>query len=679
MPRQFATIHSLRVSPDTSFLKQWAVALTALNRICIGIVAGARAKLVAMRPLLKHAASLWRGLASLALNGMAAATFILAATLLFRVVDDRAISIQPISVPRKLIDDGYTSDIAATRLYDALKQFADSASTVTILNGFGDLKEMDRAIPAVTLHTDVPNLVLPTMGLSLETVASQIRTFFRVPRTQDISGEITLDGSRVRLRLRKNGALFYTSAEVDEADRDELFVIAAPKVFESTQPYLNAYLASQKDPTQGLEAAKRIIADWRVSDKRDKNVVLAHVLIGSIMYSRGRLTDAIHEYNQAIQVDDKSPHVAMAHTKLGDALLDRGELDGSISEYRKALQIDPDSPTAHYGLGSALHTKATASVRPSKQLESEADEELQNGCAKYRNSMQLRPSLAAAHTSYGYCLFAIGKPSDALNELARAIALDPDFAAAYNTIGDIQRAQGNFADAIIAYTRSINIDSRNPAAHARLGLQHYYLGEALRQTDKSAEARAEYQAAMTEFTQATQADDQDANAYFRRGLIYARMQDYKGAIADGARAVAIEPSFGVAQNALCWWRASADEQLELALQNCNKAIELQPNNAMFIDSRAFTYLKLNRLSDARIDYDTTLQLEKDHPSSLYGRGIIKLRTGEKESGCTDLRNALKAEPRIADRINGYGHEYVSSCAENVAADASPSLNVTAQR
>jgi hypothetical protein len=149
MPRQFATIHSLRVSPDTSFLKQWAVALTALNRICIGIVAGARAKLVAMRPLLKHAASLWRGLASLALNGMAAATFILAATLLFRVVDDRAISIQPISVPRKLIDDGYTSDIAATRLYDALKQFADSASTVTILNGFGDLKEMDRAIPAV--------------------------------------------------------------------------------------------------------------------------------------------------------------------------------------------------------------------------------------------------------------------------------------------------------------------------------------------------------------------------------------------------------------------------------------------------------------------------------------------------------------------------------------------------
>ena len=45
----------------------------------------------------------------------------------------------------------------------------------------------------------------------------------------------------------------------------------------------------------------------------------------------------MNEYNQAIQVDEKSPHVAMAHTKLGDALLDRGELDGSISEYRKAL------------------------------------------------------------------------------------------------------------------------------------------------------------------------------------------------------------------------------------------------------------------------------------------------------------------------------------------------------
>jgi tetratricopeptide (TPR) repeat protein len=48
--------------------------------------------------------------------------------------------------------------------------------------------------------------------------------------------------------------------------------------------------------------------------------------------------------------------------------------------------------------------------------------------------------------------------------------------------------------------------------------------------------------------------------------------------------------------------------LDLAITDCSKAIELDPNLAKFYANRALAYILLGNLTDARNDVETRLQL-----------------------------------------------------------------------
>ena len=75
--------------------------------------------------------------------------------------------IQPISVPRSLEQEGYTSEVAARRLKDALNHLSDKASSA----GAGKW--------AVSMRSEAPEIVVPTIGLSLSTVATYVESLPR--------------------------------------------------------------------------------------------------------------------------------------------------------------------------------------------------------------------------------------------------------------------------------------------------------------------------------------------------------------------------------------------------------------------------------------------------------------------------------------------------------------------
>jgi tetratricopeptide (TPR) repeat protein len=235
--------------------------------------------------------------------------------------------------------------------------------------------------------------VVPTIGLSLETIAADIRTFFHIPGRWNISGELTIAQEQLRLRLRMNGQDFYRSPNgVDPERPDDLLTPAAETVFELVDPYIAAASLSESDPGKCLEKARGIIAD---RPERDPIVPWAHNLAGGILRDHQHKTDdAIAEFQKASNLD---PHNATFHSNLGLGLSDQHKTGEAIAEFRKAIELDPRFAVPHNGLGFALTNQH------------KTDEAI----AEYRKAIELDPRDALPHHNLAIILRAQGKTKEA--------------------------------------------------------------------------------------------------------------------------------------------------------------------------------------------------------------------------------------------------------------------------
>jgi tetratricopeptide (TPR) repeat protein len=73
-----------------------------------------------------------------------------------------------------------------------------------------------------------------------------------------------------------------------------------------------------------------------------------------------------------------------------------------------------------------------------------------------------------------------------------------------------------------------------------------------------------------------------------------------------------------------------------------------------MDSRGFTYLKLGQFDKAIGDFDAALALAPRQAGSLYGRGVAKFRTGDREGGRADIAAAAAIQADIAEEYGRYG-------------------------
>jgi tetratricopeptide (TPR) repeat protein len=88
--------------------------------------------------------------------------------------------------------------------------------------------------------------------------------------------------------------------------------------------------------------------------------VLAHNNLGNALFQKGRVDEAIFQYQKALQIN---PDYAKACYNLGNALLQKGSVDEAITHFQKALQIKPDYVEAQNNLAWMLATCPQASLR----------------------------------------------------------------------------------------------------------------------------------------------------------------------------------------------------------------------------------------------------------------------------------------------------------------------------
>jgi Tfp pilus assembly protein PilF len=374
---------------------------------------------------------------------------------------DTVITIDPISVPRTLSDNGYTPEVASHRLRDALVSFAAKAGTA--MRG-----------PDIALRDDLPDIVIPKVDFPIESVLTSLRNIFHYGVRHTISGEIIISDKRAWLRLRVDGRDVYSSPSGSDVETpDALFAAAASPIIETFQPYIVASELYHSDPRRALEKADAIINSTLPPDA---NAEWSYVLKSRFYNDHKNYGSGKDAAQKALAINDNN---AVAHNNLGFALLAQGNVDHAVVELRRAISLDPRYALPHVNLGLALSKKGLS------------DEAI----SEYRRASQLDPNTALAHNNLGFALKEQGKIDEAVIEYRRAISLDPKFSFPHNNLGSALKDQGKLDEAADEFRRAIELDKEAALPHRNLGV---VLSEKGR-TDE----------AITEFRRALELDPSD--------------------------------------------------------------------------------------------------------------------------------------------------------------------------
>jgi tetratricopeptide (TPR) repeat protein len=176
---------------------------------------------------------------------------------------------------------------------------------------------------------------------------------------------------------------------------------------------------------------------------------VGHAGLGKALHARGKLDEAISQYNQALRI---KPNYTIARYNLANALSRQGKKDEAIEHYREVLCTDPNNARAHNNLGNALA----------------GQQEIDEAVIHYRRALQIEPDNPKVHNNLGSALAIKGKFDEAIACFRRALELKADDAEALYNLGYVFELQGQLDDAIEYYQRALEIKPDKANAKERL-------------------------------------------------------------------------------------------------------------------------------------------------------------------------------------------------------------------
>lgn len=108
------------------------------------------------------------------------------------------------------------------------------------------------------------------------------------------------------------------------------------------------------------------------------------------------------------------------------------------------------------------------------------------------------------------------------------------------------------------------------------------------------------------------------------------------------------------RNARCWFLGLRNAALDMALSDCNKAIELGADPAMYLDSRALVHFRAGRFKEAAADYDAALAASPEQTASLFMGSIVADRLGDKAKAASLGKAARTLFPNVGHFFAKFG-------------------------
>jgi tetratricopeptide (TPR) repeat protein len=197
---------------------------------------------------------------------------------------------------------------------------------------------------------------------------------------------------------------------------------------------------------------------------------MAHDGLGECLANRGRLDEAIDQFQKALNIAPGYPEL---ETNLILALTKKGRTDEAISHLQTLLKEDPNNAQAHYNLGNALQKKGDS----------------QGAIAAYEKALSIQARYPAAHYDLGIALDRNGQIDEAIAHYQEAVQEQPNYPQAYCLLGNDLLQKARVDDAIAAYEQALKSRPTYPEVENNIGL-------ALVQKGRPSEAIAHWQNAL---------------------------------------------------------------------------------------------------------------------------------------------------------------------------------------
>lgn len=241
----------------------------------------------------------------------------------------------------------------------------------------------------------------------------------------------------------------------------------------------------------------------------------------------------------------------------------------------------------------------------------------------------LEPEDTYARFHAGRIYLETGAYDAALSEIKQAIALDPDFVELWVYLGFIGIETDDFEAAQYAFTEA--------AYRGADVVQIYYLLGVIE------EMKEQYEPAYFYYHKSLKSDPKNLATLEALAHLCDRVDKKGEAVRTFERIIEVDSVNATALNYVGYWYAERSEKLDYAVELIERALDQEPDNGFFIDSRGWAFYQMGRYEQAQEDLERASELVEDavifeHLGDVY----IKLENREKAR--TAYEKGLEFEP-----------------------------------
>ncbi len=378
--------------------------------------------------------------------------------------------------------------------------------------------------------------------------------------------------------------------------------------------------------------------DYRTAITKYAEAIVLVPDVPALHYWKGYAHYYLNEYDQAI-------------TEL-DAALDRGykpvdvyklrwflnyqrkNYEAALGDVEKGLQLDPSNLTFNLAVGELNFAKGS----------------YQQALVAYQKAVEIDPNNADTHYSIAASYAALGDTNRQLLAALEAVSRNTKYLGeAYFLVGDGYQKTGKFSEAITAYLKAM---SAKPDIYPL----YHNLSEIYRNQNRVEEAITVTKKGLEKFPN-------DGNLYIDLGW-YNSLADHSfEAIIASKKAVELAPKNYAGYTNLCRGYYET-KQYQLAVESCNNALRLNPDDGEANVYLGFTFLSLEKEEMANKFFVKAvkglLDFTKNNPDysdGFYLLGNAFYYTGDPNKAIDAYKKCLQLSPRFAKAHYNLGLTY----------------------
>ncbi len=456
-----------------------------------------------------------------------------------------------------------------------------------------------------------------------EALAARARVFVAVEQYKKAveDYDAALRPAPVPLWLYARARLRYEAGEDKKAVPDLTAALKINKSLPIAYGLLGAALARQGDLTRAMKAYDR-------ATSLDGEYVFPYLGRAAIHLRKDEEAAALKEFELAVRADaqDYAPYF-----NRGEAHWRANRREQALADYRSAMAAPKLAPDAALGIGDRYMSiqlwhdaadaythayqlsRVTETVRRTRTISPGAG----NG------AFDAAPKTVVVEDFSQYALGS-GKPAAAL--LRRAKALE--------ALKETKKALADYDEAVQLQPDAAKVLAGRGGLEMRMGM------------DKEA---------LDDLTRAVRMAPRDAEILVARASFYARKDKAQLALQDYDAAIEADPTAGEAYNGRGALRANAFADLDKALLDVLKAVDLSPRDPGFRFNLGMLRLK-NRMYLKSIEaFDASLELKGPAARILERRAEAKFQLGDHVGAKLDIESALEKDPRNPSLYDTLGY------------------------